>query len=85
MPAQLPKQVDRVLADPPRDGLGADVARSLAELQPSRIVLVACDPAALGRDVGSLVEHGFRLERVVGVDLFPHTFHVEAVALLSAR
>ena len=82
---QLPKTVDRVLADPPREGLGGEVARSLTGLQPSRIVLVACDPAALGRDVGALIEHGFRLERVVGVDLFPHTFHVEAVALLSAR
>lgn len=82
---QLPGRVDRVVADPTREGLGVDVARALTGLQPTRIVLVACDPAALGRDVAALREGGYDLERVVGVDMFPHTYHVEAVAQLSAR
>ena len=46
------------------------------------VVYVACDPAALGRDVGHLRAAGWRLERVQGYDLFPMTQHVEAVALL---
>jgi len=83
--AQLPGRVDHIVADPTRDGLGEDVAKSLTELQPERIVLVACDPAALGRDVEALSRGGYVLERVVGVDMFPHTYHVEAVALLRAR
>ena len=82
---QLPKRVDLVVADPPRDGLGDELCEALTSMQPERIVVVACDPASLGRDVGSLVRRGYSLERVVGVDLFPHTFHVEAVARLSKR
>lgn len=79
---QLPQTVDKVVADPPREGLGAEIAERIAQMKPSTIALVACDPASLARDVKSLVEHGYRLERVVPVDLFPHTFHVEAVAEL---
>jgi 23S rRNA (uracil1939-C5)-methyltransferase len=77
---QLPTKVDRVLADPSREGLGEDVARGLARLSPARIVLVSCDPAALARDTKSLMDGGYTLERVAPVDLFPHTYHIEAVA-----
>ena len=76
---QLPTKVDRVLADPPREGLGEDIARGLAKMQPGKIVLVACDPAALARDVKLLMDDGYELKRVVPLDLFPHTFHIEAV------
>lgn len=81
--AQLPQRVDRVLADPPRDGLGEDVVRGLVSMEPGRIVLVACDPASLARDAKLLADQGYSLERVVPVDLFPHTFHVEAVAAFA--
>jgi 23S rRNA (uracil1939-C5)-methyltransferase len=77
---QLPSSVDRVLADPPREGLGEDVARGLMALSPSKIVLVACDPASLARDAKSFLDGGYSLKQVVPVDLFPHTYHIEAVA-----
>lgn len=77
---QLPGTVERVLADPPREGLGETVARGLARMTPERIVLVACDPASLARDAKFLADEGYVLERVVPVDLFPHTYHIEAVA-----
>ena len=69
-----------MLADPPREGLGDDVARGLMDMKPSKIVLVACDPASLARDAKAFIEGGYSLNRVVPVDLFPHTYHIEAVA-----
>lgn len=75
--------VDAVVLDPPRVGAGRDVVRSMAALDPGRIVYVACDPAALARDVAYLAEEGYRLQDVRGYDLFPMTHHVEAVAVLT--
>lgn len=72
-----------VVADPARAGLGKRAVRALAATQAPTFVLVACDPAALGRDVVLLREAGYRLDRVQVLDLFPHTVHVEAVARLA--
>lgn len=74
---------DVVVLDPPRVGAGEDTCRHLAEQRPARIVYVACDPAALARDARVLVEEGYRLTRVVPLDLFPMTHHVEAVATFT--
>ncbi|GEL93770.1 class I SAM-dependent RNA methyltransferase [Cellulomonas composti] len=74
---------DVVVLDPPRAGAGRKVVAATAALRPERIVYVACDPAALARDVGLLAEEGYGLESVVGYDLFPMTHHVEAVAVLT--
>ncbi len=57
--------------------------RSLARLQPDGIVYVACDPVALARDVATFGKAGYRLRQVTAYDLFPHSHHVEAVAVLS--
>lgn len=75
--------VDAVVLDPPRVGAGKDVVRAVAGLGPRRIVYVACDPAALARDVAYLVAEGYDLADVTGYDLFPMTHHVEAVAVLE--
>lgn len=74
---------DAVVLDPPRVGAGRDVVRAVAALAPSRVVYVACDPAALARDVAYLAEEGYALADVQGYDLFPMTHHVEAVAVLT--
>lgn len=79
---QLPSRFDLLVADPPREGLGAEMAGFFALRQPRRIALVSCDPASCARDVRALLERGYRLERVVPVDQFPHTYHVEIVSLL---
>ncbi|MBK9180939.1 MAG: class I SAM-dependent RNA methyltransferase [Acidimicrobiales bacterium] len=71
---------DAVVADPSRRGLGRDAAAVLAATGATRLVLVACDAAALGRDVALLAGHGFGLADAVLVDLFPQTSHVEVVA-----
>jgi 23S rRNA (uracil1939-C5)-methyltransferase len=74
---------DFVLLDPPRAGLGKEVVRRLIELRPRQMVIVACDPSTLARDLAILTAGGFRLESLTVVDLFPQTFHIEAVARLS--
>lgn len=74
-----------VLLDPPRAGAGREVALSLARLSPERIVYVACDPAALARDLGTFAQQGYETQGVEGIDLFPHTHHVEAIAVLERR
>lgn len=77
-----PDEVDAVVADPSRTGLGAAGAAVVAATAAKRVALVSCDPASLARDARLLVEHGYALTGVELVDMFPHTHHVEAVATL---
>ena len=74
--------VDLLLLDPPRAGAAAALDGILA-LQPARVVYVSCDPTTLARDLRRLLDAGYALDRVTGVDLFPQTYHVETVAHLS--
>lgn len=78
---QVETTVDAVVLDPPRTGAGPGVTDWIAGLVPSRVTYVSCDPATFARDARALVDHGYRLERVVGVDQFTHTGHVELVSL----
>jgi 23S rRNA (uracil1939-C5)-methyltransferase len=73
---------DFVLLDPPRAGLGKAVVSRLAELRPPSLTIVACDPATLARDLASLVAAGYRMEKMVLIDLFPQTYHLETVVRL---
>jgi 23S rRNA (uracil1939-C5)-methyltransferase len=75
---------DFVLADPPRAGLGSKATARLSELRPKRLVIVACDPSTLARDLAALRE-AFELQKLALVDLFPQTYHIEAIATLAAR
>jgi len=74
---------DFVLADPPRAGLGKSVVRELARLQPPRVTVVACDPATLARDLAGLMVAGYNVEKLTMIDLFPQTFHIEAIVHLK--
>lgn len=80
--ADLDTAPDVVVLDPPRAGAGPAVIGRLAELGVPRVVYVACDPAALARDVKAAGERGYRLESLRAFDIFPHTHHVEALATL---
>ena len=72
-----------VVMDPPRSGAGRQVVAALASLEPERIIYVACDPAALARDLKVAVSRGYQIASLQTFDLFPHTHHLETVAVLS--
>jgi 23S rRNA (uracil1939-C5)-methyltransferase len=73
---------DRILLDPPRSG-ALEMMPQIAALGARRVVYVSCHPATLARDIGELVHRfGYRLERAGVLDMFPHTAHVESMAVL---
>jgi tRNA/tmRNA/rRNA uracil-C5-methylase (TrmA/RlmC/RlmD family) len=73
---------DLVVLDPPREGARRQVVEQVVARTPRAVAYVACDPAALARDVGIFAEHRYRLHDLRAFDLFPMTHHVECVALL---
>ena len=73
---------DLVVLDPPRTGAKRDVVAAIAALGPRAVAYVACDPAALARDVAFFAEQGYTLRSLRAFDLFPMTHHVECVAVL---
>jgi tRNA/tmRNA/rRNA uracil-C5-methylase (TrmA/RlmC/RlmD family) len=80
------RRFDLVVADPPRSGLGADVAGELARRARARFVYVSCDPATLARDLPAILAEGFAIREARLYDLFAFTHRVEAlVALERAR
>lgn len=72
-----------VVLDPPRSGAGGEVCAQLGELRPANLVYVACDPVALARDTKTLRELGYELQSLRAFDLFPHTHHLEALAVFT--
>ena len=74
---------DLVVLDPPRAGAKRRVVEQVVARAPRAVAYVACDPAALARDVAIFGEHGYRLSSLRAFDLFPMTHHVECVALLE--
>lgn len=74
---------DVIVVDPPRKGCEENLLRTMADMQPDRIVYVSCDSATLARDLKILQELGYEVKKVRGVDQFPMTCHVETVVLLS--
>jgi tRNA/tmRNA/rRNA uracil-C5-methylase (TrmA/RlmC/RlmD family) len=79
---ELPGRPEVVVLDPPRSGAGRVVVESIVERQPARVVYVACDPAALARDLATFAGSGYRLAELRAFDAFPMTHHVECVALI---
>jgi tRNA/tmRNA/rRNA uracil-C5-methylase (TrmA/RlmC/RlmD family) len=75
--------LDVVVLDPPRTGAKREVVEQIVARRPSRVVYVACDPAALARDVATFARLGYGLTGLRAFDLFPMTAHVECVALLE--
>ncbi|MCW5206510.1 class I SAM-dependent RNA methyltransferase [Desulfobulbus sp. F5] len=76
------QRADIILLDPPRVGIGP-AAALLPELQAERIIYISCDPATLARDLRTLCGSGYALVRLLPVDMFPQTHHIETVALLE--
>ncbi len=77
------ERADLVVVDPPRPGLHPKAMAALLSAAPPHLIYVSCNPATLARDLQKLIEAGYTLEAVQSLDMFPHTFHIEAVARLK--
>ncbi len=73
-----------VITDPPRSGMHPKVIEQLRKLYPEKIVYVSCNPATQARDI-ALLSDCYEVSKVRAVDMFPHTSHVESVALLVKK
>jgi len=86
---ELPKlleqgiKADVVILDPPRSGCDPALLDALAEVEPSRIVYVSCDPATLARDIKILCEKGYEFKEAQPVDMLPMTGHVEVIIKMT--
>ena len=74
---------DLVVIDPPRAGVGAATLKLLLDLRPKRLHYVSCSSPTLARDLGFLLQRGYRLDTLEMFDCFPHTYHIESLARLS--
>jgi len=73
---------DVIIIDPPRSGMHKNTVDDVIQLDPGKIVYVSCNPATQARDIKLMVEAGYKLKKTKAVDMFPHTYHIENVALL---
>ncbi len=76
---------DVMVIDPPRSGMHPKVVEEIIALAPERLVYVSCNPATQARDALLLCTERYTLEKLQPVDMFPHTFHIENVALFKKR
>ncbi len=73
---------DLILLDPPRAGLGKQIARELIRIGAPQLTIVSCDPATLARDLQALLAAAYKIDKITLIDLFPQTFHLETIVHL---
>ena len=79
----LSERVDVIVVDPPRAGCHPDVIAAIVDQQPEHLAYVSCNPGTLARDLGRLKEFGYKPTKIQPIDMFPQTYHVETVVLMS--
>lgn len=79
------KKFDILITDPPRAGMGIRTTRQIARLKPPQIVYVSCNPFSAARDIAILTRGGYTISKIIPVDMFPNTDHVETVFLLKGK
>lgn len=77
------RKINKVLLDPPRSGITPAIAEKLLALRPETILYISCDPATLARDIGFLTKDNYTLRKIVPLDMFPHTSHIECMVSLQ--
>ncbi len=80
---ELKKKPSLIIVDPPRVGLLEKAVKMISDIGPTQIIYVSCNPSTLARDCKMLMEFGYNLKSVQPVDMFPQTYHIEAVCLLE--
>ncbi len=81
--ARLPRKPDILVIDPPRGGITPQGLKTIAALEPRKFIYVSCNPSTFARDLTALRDHGYHPRKIVPFDAFPHTSHLETVALLE--
>lgn len=81
--ADQKQSIDTVFMDPPRSGSDEKFLSSLVKLMPKKVIYISCNPITQERDIKYLTEHGYKVEEIQPVDMFPQTYHVETVVLMS--
>ena len=81
--AQKEEQIDVVFVDPPRKGCSTLFLNQLLTLSPDKIVYISCDVATQARDIDILQQHGYHAVKCQPVDMFPQSFHIENIVLLT--
>ena len=82
--AKTSEKMDVVFVDPPRKGCDEKFLSSIMKLSPKKIVYISCNPSTLARDLGILKEK-YDIKEIQPVDMFPHTYHIETIALLHLK
>ena len=82
---ELGEVPDLIMLDPPRDGVNPKALMKILNFGVERLVYIACKPTSLARDLEMIQGRGYKVEKISGVDLFPGTYHVETVVLLSQQ
>ncbi|MCH2045996.1 MAG: 23S rRNA (uracil(1939)-C(5))-methyltransferase RlmD, partial [Saprospiraceae bacterium] len=80
---QYKGRIGTIVLDPPRAGIAPKALKRVIELGANRIVYVSCNPSTQARDTVTLMEAGYQLKKFCLVDQFPHTSHIESVALFE--
>ena len=81
---KLPKSIDVVIVDPPRDGLDTKTKKQLLDIKSDTIIYISCDPMTLARDITYLKEE-YEIIEIEGMDMFPYTYHVETLCVLKHK
>jgi 23S rRNA (uracil1939-C5)-methyltransferase len=83
--AKEKQKIDVVFIDPPRSGSDERFLSSLVKLMPAKVIYISCNPVTQERDLKYLTAHGYKVEEIQPVDMFPQTYHVESVVLISKK
>jgi len=79
------KNIDTVILDPPRKGCSESVLHDLAKLKPQTIIYISCNPTTFARDLATLQQRNYYLEKYELIDMFPQTYHVESIAKIIPK
>lgn len=79
------KNIDVIIMDPPRTGVTKQVINQIIEKMSRSIIYISCDPASLARDTKILLKNSYSLDKIIGLDLFPMTHHIECIASFTLK